>query len=725
MIRITIAELRRRLADAVRPDPAVPARRWMRRHWAPLALLGVAVAGVATLDTWLATCGFEGCPSPAQIRSFRAPEGGRILDRNGLLIARLTVVRRVNVPLARVPRHVREAFIAVEDRRFYEHHGLDWRGVFRAAARNAAALGVREGFSTITMQVVRNTYLARYFSERSLRRKMMELRLARLLEKNLTKDQILELYLNVIYLGNGVYGVEAASRDLFGKSVDRLTLAEGAMLAALPKGPSAYTPRNNPERALARRNLVLAVMVREGYVARMRGEEAVRQPIVVAHDEWRPAQPNDSYAVDAVRAVVDSVLGRRDREAMGDATVYSTLDLRAQLAADRAVSRRAAAIQRESGGSYGARGDAAVEGAMVAMDPVTGDVRALVGGRRFERGSFNRALAAHRQPGSAFKPFVYAAALGAGMTPATMVDDEPVEIEQGHQVWAPSNFGDEYLGRVTLRRALERSANAATVRVSRAVGESRVVDVAHRNGITSPLPALPSLALGAAEVTPFELVAAYSPFANGGLRVRPRLVTRIESADGTSLWTNDGAPAVQVMDPRDAYQLTSMLRAVVDHGTGHTLRDLGVKGRVAGKTGTTNNGADVWFVGYTPSLVAGFWFGYDTPRTIGPDASGGRLAAPAWAEFYQSGWREPASSADAWAPPPGMEARTIDAVTGELATEWCPTRQTEYFKPGTSPTEPCREHEGPPEMMDENHDRGWMNDITDRVSEALKKVFKF
>ena len=727
MTRLTLSEFRRRFVEAIRPDPDVPARQWLRRHWAPLALLTLGIAGVATLDVWLASCGFGGCPTPTEIRAFRPPEGGRILDRNGQFIARLTVVRRVNVPLSRVPAHVRQAFIAVEDRRFYDHAGLDWRGVFRATARNAAALGIREGFSTITMQVVRNTYLARYFSERTLRRKLMELRLARLLEANLSKDQILELYLNVIYLGNGVYGVEAASRDLFGKSVEGLTLAEGAMLAALPKGPSAYTPRNNPRRALARRNLVLSIMSREGYVARRRAEEAVSQPVVVAREEWRPIQPNDSYAVDAVRALVDSVLGRRAREELGNATVYTTLDLRAQLAADRAVSRRAAAISREAGGgSYGARGTAAsVEGAMVAMDPLTGDVRALVGGRRFERGSFNRALAAHRQPGSAFKPFVYAAALAAGMTPATMVDDEPIEVRTGGQVWTPSNFDDEYLGRVTLRRALQRSANAATVRVSRAVGEPRVAALAHRNGITSPLPTLPALALGAAEVTPFELVAAYAPFANGGYRVRPRLVRRIEAASGAALWSNAAAPAVPVMDPRDAYQLTSMLRAVVDHGTGRTVRDLGVKGRVAGKTGTTNNGADVWFVGYTPSLVAGFWFGYDQPRTIAYNASGGRLAAPAWADFYLAGWREPAASADAWRPPPGMEPRVIDAITGERASEWCPTTTTEYFKPGTAPTEPCREHEGGLEMMDENHDRGWMNDITDRVSDALRKVFKF
>ncbi|MFL5578617.1 MAG: penicillin-binding protein 1A [Gemmatimonadaceae bacterium] len=726
MPRFSFSDFRHRFVAALRPDPARPARRWARELWLPLALLAAAVAGVTTLDTWLYTCGFAGCPAPSEIRTFRPAEGGKIVDRNGLLIARLTAVRRVNVPLQHVPVHVRQAFVATEDRRFYAHNGLDWRGLFRAAARNVGSLGVREGFSTITMQVARNTFVARYFSdfsERSLRRKLIELRVARLIERNLTKDQILELYLNVIYLGNGVYGVEAASRDLFGKSVDRLTLAEGAVLAALPKGPSAYTPRNSPRRALQRRNLVLSLMVREGYVPRARAQAAVGQPIVVAREEWRPVQPNDSYAVDAVRQLVDSVLGKQRAEELGNATVYTTLDLRAQAAADRAVRRRADAIARESAGWYGARGG--LQGAMVAVDPRTGDIRALVGGRTFERGSFNRATDAHRQPGSAFKPFVYAAALASGMTPATMVDDEPVEITNGAGVWAPTNFGDEYLGRVTLRRALERSANAATVRVSRAVGEPRVVAVAHANGIASEIPAVPSIALGAVDVTPLELVTAYSPFANGGYRVRPRLVRRIEAADGTALWSQETATPVRVMDPRDAYQLTSMLRAVVDYGTARTVRDLGVHGRVAGKTGTTNNGTDVWFVGYTPSLVAGFWFGYDSPRAISGDASGGRLAAPAWADFYAAGWREPAASADAWQPPPGMEMRVIDAVTGELAGEFCPITQQEWFKPGTAPRTPCREHEMPEEMMDENHERGWMNDITDRVSDALKKVFKF
>ena len=701
-----------------RRDPEVPARRWLRAQWPWLTALALAIVGVGAVDVWLGTCGLNGCPTTAEIRAFRPPEGGKILDRQGRLIGRLTVIRRVNVPLEKVPRHVREAFLATEDRRFYQHNGLDWRGLIRASARNVGALGVREGFSTITMQVARNTFIAEHFvGSRTLRRKLMELRLSRLIESSLTKDQILALYLNVIYLGNGVYGVEAASRDLFGKSVEDVTIAEGAMLAALPKGPSAYTPRNNRKRALARRDLVLGLMRREGYLDEIGLVAARAEPLRVAANEWRPPQPDDSYALDAVRSLVDSVTSvLKEQDPSSDYVVYTTLDIAAQRAGDRAVRRRAAAIQQEA--RYWSRNGGTIEGAMIAIDPRNGDVRALVGGRQYERGSFNRAVAAHRQPGSAFKPFVYAAALAAGFTPASMVDDEPVEVEQDGRIWTPANYGDEYLGRVTLRRALMKSSNAAAVRVSRAVGEQRVIQTAHRNGITSPLSPVPAIALGALEVTPMELVTAYAPFANGGLRVRPRLVRRIERADGSVLWAQDNATPVPVMDPRDAYQLTSMLRSVVDRGTGTAIRAYGITQPVAGKTGTTNNGADVWFVGYTKSIVAGFWFGYDSPHSITGDASGGRLAAPAWAEFYQTGWRDRASDTD-WAPPAGMIARVIDAETGMLAGEWCPITQREWFKPGTEPTEVCNEHFELPEP------EPFVIGLGDKIGKALKKIFRF
>ncbi|HET9466583.1 MAG TPA: penicillin-binding transpeptidase domain-containing protein, partial [Gemmatimonadales bacterium] len=332
--------------------------------------------------------------------------------------------------------------------------------------------------------------------------------------------------------------------------------------------------------------------------------------------------------------------------------------------------------------------------AVVALDPRTGEIRALVGGRRAVRRGFNRAFGARRQPGSAFKPFVYAAALVAGYSPATILDDSPVEIEDGGRIWRPENFGGEYGGPLTLRRALMRSANAATVRLSQAVGESEVVTLAYRSGIRSRMDAVPALALGAMEVTPLELVASYAPFANGGFRVHPTIVSRIESADGTVLWQAPRPKAERVLDRAQAFQITSMLQSVVDGGTGRVVRNMGVRGQVAGKTGTTNNGADVWFIGYTPTLVAGFWFGYDSPRPIAANASGGRLAAPAWAMFYLNGWHEPAA-ADAWKPPDDLVQRTIDALNGELANEWCPVTQREWFKTGTEPTSTCRTHDAP------------------------------
>jgi 1A family penicillin-binding protein len=702
------------------------ARTWMRRRWRSLSALGLACVALLVFDAWLGTCGFAGCPSRSEIRAFRPGEGGRIVDQNDRYLGRIAIVRRVNVPITEIPSFVREAFLATEDRRFYQHNGLDWRGLFRAVATNVRAGGVREGFSTITMQVARNSFLVNQRG-RSLRRKLIELRLTQLIEGELTKDQILELYLNVIYLGNGMYGVEAASRDLFGKRVGQLSVSEGAMLAALPKGPSAYTPRDHYERGLKRRNLVLELMRQNGYLTAEQAARAVAAPLRIAENEWRPDTKDEPLALDAVRVFIDSILPDALKD--GDVTVYTTLDLTAQRAADRAVLRGTTAVTRETQYAGGRVRDAA-QGALVALDPRSGDIRALVGGRRSKKG-FNRAFNARRQPGSAFKPFVYAAALRSGMTPATLVDDEPVEIAQGRKIWRPANYDDSYIGTITLAKALAVSSNAAAVRVSQTVGIPNVIDAARRSGIRSSLPNFPAMALGAVEVTPLELVAAYATFANGGMRVHPRLVRRIEAADGTVLWSAEIAPPDTVMDPRDAFQLTHMLRGVVDDGTARVVREMGVKGAVAGKTGTTNNAADVWFVGYTPSLVAGVWFGYDTPRAIAPHASGGHLAAPTWAEFYLNGWKEPASSASAWRPPAGMTMRVIDPTTGLLAGEYCPVRQRQWFKPGTEPTEVCNAHyEEPveeypfPDTLDPRIPDP-VRDGVQGIGKVLRKIFRF
>jgi len=429
---------------------------------------------------------------------------------------------------------------------------------------------------------------------------------------------------------------------------------------------------------------------------------------------WRPTDSPESYAIDLVRALVDSVLRKRG-EAGAEVVVYTTLDAVAQRVAQRTVEKRAMEIERDATGWWPDEDapDAGVQGAMVALDPRTGDIRAMVGGRMHARGAFNRAVRARRQPGSAFKPFVYAAALQAGLTPATVVEDSPVEVDQGNgDFWTPTNYDDDYDGSMTLRRALMRSSNTATVRVSRAVGEANVVAVARANGIESPLRAVPSVALGSIEVTPLELVTAYAPFANGGWRVTPRLVRRIERMDGTLIWSSDSV-LVPVMDPRDAFQMTSMLRGVVDGGTGHVLRDMGVDGPVAGKTGTTNDGADTWFVGYTPVLVAGFWFGYDTPHSLGGAASGARMAAPAWVRFYRDGWRERGGD---WAVPDGLVAATIDAQTGALATEWCPLATREWFRVGTEPQSQCEEHA--PSFP------SWLGNLDDEIAERIAAMLR-
>ncbi len=674
-----------------------------------LIAAGTALVVMLTAFVWMRTCGFAGCPTTAELQAFRPSEGSRILDRRGEMLGRLTHVRRLNVPLSRVPRHVRAAFVAVEDRRFYYHGGVDWRSAARAAWRNLRALAVREGFSTITMQVVRNAFIPHLSGERTFRRKLIELELARRLERALPKQRILELYLNVIYLGNGTYGVEAASRDLFGKSVDRLSVGEAATLAGIARGPSLYAPRRYPERATARRDLALLLMAREGYISDERAARETSERLRLSAGEWRPRR-EASHALDPVRELVDSVLGE-DAGGLGDLVVHTTLDQRAQRAAERAVSDRAAAIERAAGTRYRRKGTA-LEGALVAIDARNGEIRALVGARRQVRLGFNRALDARRQPGSAFKPFVYAAALADGYTPATVVDDSPITVTDGKVTWRPANFGGEYAGPVTLRRALMRSANAATVRLSHAVGERQVVAMARRAGIRSRLDPVPAMALGALEVTPLELAAAYAPFANGGMRVQPSLVRRIETPDGTVLWQAAEAKPERVLAAVEAFQLTSMLRSVVDGGTGSVLRDLDVTGPVAGKTGTTNNGADVWFVGYTPSIVAAVWFGYDSPRAIATNASGGRLAAPAWAAFYRNGWKERPGTD--WEPPAGLVSREIDAFNGDLANEWCPVTQKEWFKPGTEPKQHCREHDAP--LVDD------LEEFGRKIGEAIKDL---
>lgn len=681
-------------ADSTAPAPASASARSRLRSAMPWAG-AIAVAAAVTTASWWWSCGWQGCPTPAQLRAWRPTEGGTLLARDSAFISALSLVNRVNVPLRVVPAHVQSAFIAVEDRRFLAHHGVDWYGVARATVANMTAGGVREGASTITMQLARTVFLGNRATERTLGRKLLEWRYATLLEGSLSKQDILERYLNAIYLGNGVYGVEGASRDLFGKSVRDVSLAEAAMLAGLPKAPSSYSPRRDQAKARARRAVVLSVLLREGVADSAKIRTLRATPITLSRREWTPSRAVDSWAVEAVRVTLDSLRAAGViPKALNDAQlrVWSTIDRRAQIAGERAIASGAWQIDQErvNGGFAVNSARSRTQGSLVALDPGTGALRAIVGGRRVERKGFNRTLRAKRQPGSTFKPFVYAEALRQGFTLASMLDDEPVEIEIGRTVWTPANYGDDYAGHITMRDALARSANAATVRLSSKLSVQRIADLAHAQGITSALPIVPALALGAGAVTPLELTVAYAPFGNGGMRVQPYLVERVEDQFGRVIWSHPRSSAVRVLDATDAFLMTSLLRGVVDRGTGRPVREVGIRGPVAGKTGTTNDGTDVWFVGFTPSLVASVWFGADDPQPLGWNASGGRLAAPVWARFLRDGWHSPEND-NAWMPPAGIETRQIDIGTGKLASDWCGPSRKEFFVKGSAPKTSCED----------------------------------
>mgnify|MGYP003869297169 CR=1 FL=1 len=661
---------------------AVRARR-DRRVWAGAAALTLALGGTGT--AWYRSCGFDGCPTAEALREWRPRAGDRLLAHDGQLLGMMDPVRRVPMPLDRVPTVVQDAFIAVEDKRFREHSGIDYRGIARAAVHNVLAGGVREGASTITMQLARNAFLTD--ATRGWRRKLLEVRYTGLLEDALSKDEILERYLNTIYFGNGTWGVEAASRDLFGRSISRAGAAEAAMLAGLPKAPSSYSPRRDPERARARRDVVLGVLVEAGIMTTADANRVLGRAIRVPVKAWRPDWPAHTWAVDVVRATLDSlvdagVLAADDRRR--DLAIHTTVDVRAQRAAERAVATGASRVDAARRGV----GDDVTQAALVALDPGTGAVRAVAGGRAVDARGFNRATSAKRQVGSTFKPFVYAAAIANGYAGNRMLSDEPLSIRTGRTMWTPTNYGGEVYGRMTMRTALMRSSNIATVRLAQDVGNDRIIAVARANGVGSELPDVPSLSLGSASLTPLELTASYAPFANGGWRVIPHVVTRIETADGELLWERTPSTRARAMSVEDAFLVTSMLRSAVDNGTGRAVRELGVQGPVAGKTGTTNDGTDAWFVGYSPSLVTGVWLGTDTPRSLGAAASGGRYAAPVWAQFMRNGWRSPERDR-AWVAPLSLEARTIDRNTGLLASEWCGEPQLEWFKAGSAPTESC------------------------------------
>jgi penicillin-binding protein 1A len=685
-----IDQLKVACADVRRDHPHLV----RRAAFGSLAFTGLAVA----LGVWMLVGLARGLPDAAAIQQIgNMQQSTAVFDADDALAFTIYEEQRIAVPLQQISPNLQKAMVAVEDQRFYEHHGFDTVRIAGAAWANLRHARAVQGGSTITQQLARQSFLS---PEKTLRRKVQELIVAARIEQQFSKPRILELYLNKVYFGDGLYGAEAASRGYFGKHASELTIPEAALLAGLVKSPSAYAPTEHRDRAVARRNLVLQAMLDSGAIDRASWQNA-RMSKLALHDTLRAQEPYGQYFKEEVRKqLVDRFGWQRVYE--GGLRVFSTIDMPTQIAADKAVADQIRAIEERRKKYKKLSEDEPLQGALVAIDPQTGHVRAMVGGRDFSQSHFNRAVQAKRQPGSAFKPFVYATALEAGYTPATVIDhlDEPIPTLQG--AWTPE---DEHTtsDSMTMRAALRTSSNRAAVRMLQQVGIARTVDAAKGMGI-GDVPSVPSLALGSGEVTVESMTAAYAAFANHGLVPTPVMIRRVEDRNGVVLFENKDASHRAISDVT-AFLMSSMLADVINAGTGAAARRTGFTLPAAGKTGTTNDFNDAWFVGYTPHVVAGVWVGFDQPHTILPRGFAADLAVPMWAKFMKSATRD--DKPDWLLPPRGVTTASVCRISGKLATDGCQDVEvldandhvehrsmvyTEYFAAGTEPTTYCDLH---------------------------------
>ena len=771
------------------------------------ALLGLAGAAVAGYFVWKYS---KELPDYEQLAKYEPPIMTRLHANDGRLIAEYAKERRLFLPIQAIPQRLIQAVTSAEDKNFYEHGGLDFAGIARAALSNFQNQGRRpQGASTITQQVAKNFLLT---NRQDYERKIKEALLALRIEQTYSKDRILELYLNEIYLGLGAYGVGAAALVYFDKSVSELTLAEAAYLAALPKAPNNYHPFRYPERAIERRNWVIDRMVENGYATAEEGAAAKKSALDVDPRPTGNQLPASEYFNEEVRRVLYERYGEKGLYE-GGLSVRTTLDPQLQLIARKSLSdglvrydeargwrgplreidprgdwglaladipaytdvrpwRLAVVLdagaaqasiglqpgrdksgavtrERETGtlslegvrwamwakgpeqgravktvsqvvkpgdviyvepakegsSEYRLRQIPDISGGLVAMDPYTGSVLALAGGFSFDESQFNRATQALRQPGSSFKPFIYAAALDNGYTPSSVVLDGPIEIDQGPGIgiWRPENYAKKFYGPQTLRFGIEKSRNVMTVRLAQDMGMPIISEYARRFGVMEDLPPYLSMALGAGETTVLRMTAAYAMFANGGKRVTPSVIDRIQDRTGKTIYRHDdrqclGCTATawagqdepklvdgreQVLDPMTAYQITSMMEGVVLRGTGTAVRAVGKP--IAGKTGTTNDYKDAWFVGFSPDLVVGVYLGYDKPHSLGSGETGGSVAAPVFTEFMKAALAD--KPATPFRVPPGIKLIRINPTSGMRASAGDPKVILEAFKPGTAPAD--------------------------------------
>lgn len=686
-------------------------------------LAALAVGGA--WGSWRNLCAGDACPSIAQIVTFEHEQKSKILSHDGRQIAEFGFESRTPVSIRALPEYVPQAVIAIEDKRFYQHSGFDPIGIARAVV-GVLTFDYAGGGSTITQQLARNMFDEIGFERQGWRaylRKLKELQVALDLERSYTKDQILEAYLNEIYMGRG-YGFQNAAHNYLGKNATDMNVAEAALLAAILNRPGVYDPFRYPDRAKRRRDLVLGQMAAQGYLTEAEADRWQRYPLPETEPDGvvTAAAP---YFEEWVRQILDSRFG--DEIYRGGFRVYTTLDIEMQRAAQAAMEEGWAAIEADSTrfrhpryadfdtvASF-AGSTPYLQGALVALDPSTGHVKALIGGRDFNQSKFDRARLARRQAGSSFKPFVYASAIAAGIPASYVLEDNAVVLPQpSGEDWRPSNFTNTFRGPMTIREGFVQSINMIAIKLGwYEVGIETVAQTARRMGIQTEIERFPSTTIGAAEVIQLQMAEAYSAFPNMGTKVRPFPILRVEDAAGNVVWEPQ-PERTAVLDSLPTRIMVSMLEDVVSRGTGYTAIRVraGLPHEVpaAGKTGTTNDGTDVWFTGFTPNLLASVWFGMDTPAPIfalgaGGVATGGGLAAPVWGSFMRrvymgvEGDEENGVEAQerllpvppAWPVPEGLNAVLVDRATGNLASRWCPEseRYLEYYLPGTEPTELC------------------------------------
>ena len=601
--------------------------------------------------------------------------------------------KRRDVPLTAIPPRMIQAVLAIEDRRFYDHPGVDVIGTTRAVVTNLfGSHRYLSGGSTITQQLVRNTFISSMWGlekaqEKSAKRKLTEWLMSVALERRLSKDQILQMYLNDVYLGQrgsfAIHGVPEAARLFFGKDISNVSLAEAATIAGVIQAPPRYSPFNNPDRSRERRNVVLHAMADSDFIAADAADRASHEPLQVVA---RALESEAPYFVDYVSQDMQERLKTADA-----VDVYTTLDLHLQRLAQEAVRNGLGKVDAILAKRKHNPGQA--QAALIAVDPRTGDILAMVGGRSYNQSQYNRAVSARRQPGSVFKPFVYLAAFERAhadgrtdITPATIVDDEPTSFTFNEQTWTPQNYENEYDGPITLRRALAMSRNVATIKVAESTGYDNVAALWKRIGAGTPPRPYPSIALGVFEATPFEIASAYTIFPNLGA-IRPlRSVLRIIDR-GTPVPLDEPVPR-PVAGRETTYLVTDMMRSVINEGTGAAARAMGFSLDAAGKSGTTNDYRDAWFVGFTPDLLTVVWVGLDDNQVLG--LSGSRAALPIWTEFMTRALAGHVN--DAFDVPDGLVFADIDRDTGKLATPFCPHVIDQPFLPGTEPTEMCPLH---------------------------------